>query len=171
MPSGKVHDGITAIGAALAAPVWWYLTPKPHDWNIGATLVVSTLFAGWLLSPDLDLNSSIYKRWGPLRFLWYPYQKLVPHRSWISHSWFLSPFMRIAYLLVMIWLVAWAVLWGIRQSSGLGPGSPERTPWDLCQDIYHHSPQATLMAAIGLIFGTALHTGADTVYSFWKRQF
>lgn len=170
MPSGKAHDIITAIGAAAAVPVWWYLTVEPRHWEICGTLVGATLFSGWLLSPDLDLNSSIYKRWGPLRFLWYPYQKLVPHRSWFSHSWLLSPLMRVAYLLGMVWLVAWAVLWGLRQSSGLGPGTPERTPWDLCQDIYRSNPQATLMAIVGLIFGTALHTGADTIYSFVKRR-
>ena len=170
MPSGKVHDRITAVGAGLAVPVWWYLTPAPQDWKIAATLVVATLFSGWMLSPDLDLDSSIYRRWGPLRFLWYPYQKFVPHRSWVSHSWLLSPLMRVAYLMGMVWLLAWAVLWGIRQASGLGPGVPERTPWDLCRDIYAHNPQATLMALVGLIFGTALHTGADTISSFRKRR-
>ena len=170
MPSGKIHDRITAIGAALAVPVWWYLTPSPPDGAVGGTLVVSTLFSGWFLSPDLDLDSSIYKRWGPLRFLWYPYKKMVPHRSWVSHSWFLSPLMRVGYLLGMTWLVAWAVLWGIRQASGLGPGAPERTPWDLCQDIYRHNPQATLMAVVGLFFGTILHTGADTIYSTLKKR-
>jgi uncharacterized metal-binding protein len=170
VPSGKVHDKITLVGAIVAIPVWWYLTPAPQNWAIGGTLVVSTLFSGWLLSPDLDLNSSIYKRWGPLRFLWYPYQKMIPHRSWISHSWFLSPLMRVGYLLVMTWLMAWATLWGIRQASGLGPGVPETTPLDLIQSLYSRFPQHTLMTIIGLIFGTALHTGADTLYSSLKRR-
>ena len=170
MPSGKVHDQITLVGAVAAVPVWWYLSPSPADWHIGVTLVVATLFAGWLLSPDLDLDSSIYKRWGPLRFLWYPYQKMVPHRSWISHSWLLSPLMRVGYLLIMTWLMAWLTLWGIRQASGLGPGVPETTPWDLVQTLYRDYPKHTLMALVGLFFGTALHTGADTIFSGLKRR-
>lgn len=171
MPSGVVHDRITAVGAVLAAPLWWYLAPHPQDNTVGGALVVGILFAGWMLSPDLDLNSSIYKRWGPLRFLWWPYQKIVPHRHWISHSWVLSPALRVSYLLALLWLSSWAVLWGIRQSSGLGPGVPQRTPVDLVQDLYHHYPQATLFGALGLVIGTALHSGADTVQTFLKKRF
>ena len=78
--------------------------------------------------------------------------------------------MRVGYLLVMTWLMAWATLWGIRQASGLGPGVPETTPWDLVQNLYHRYPPHTLMTIIGLIFGTALHTGADTIASSVKRR-
>ena len=165
MPSGKVHDRITAVGAVLALPIWWYFTPAPQEATVGGALVAATLFSGWFLSPDLDLNSSIYKRWGPFRFLWYPYQKIVPHRSWISHSWFLSPLLRVGYLLGMTWLLALITLWGAHQASGRGPQAPDRTPLTLVQDLYHQYPQATLMAVIGLIFGTVLHSGADTLYS------
>ena len=170
MPSGVVHDRITAVGAAIAVPIWWYVTPLPPDWSTCGALVGGILFAGWMISPDLDLNSSIYQRWGPLRFLWYPYQKLVPHRSWISHSWVMSPLLRVAYLLILLWLGSWAILWAIRQSSGLGPGAPQHTPWDLVQDLYRFHPQGTLLAALGLVVGTALHSGADTLQTFVKRR-
>ena len=86
MPSGKVHDRITVVAAAVSAPAWataaWAspgISPAAKDWTVGAALVVSLLFSGLLLSPDLDLDSSIYKRWGPFRFIWWPYQKLMPH--------------------------------------------------------------------------------------------
>lgn len=171
MPSGPVHDRITAVGAVLALPAWWYASPTPQNWPVAGALVGGILFSGWMLSPDLDLNSSIYKRWGPFRFLWWPYQKLVPHRSWVSHSWFISPLLRVAYLLGVTWLVAFMVLWGLRQASGLGPGAPEHTPWDLVQDIYHRYPQATLMGCLGLVIGTALHSGADTIQTFLKKRF
>jgi uncharacterized metal-binding protein len=171
MPSGKVHDQITAVGALVALPVWWYLAPAPVDWRIGGTLVVATLFSGWFLSPDLDLDSSIYRRWGPLRFLWLPYQKLVPHRSWISHSWLLSPLMRVGYLLGTTWLLALLALWALRQGSGIGPGSPQQTPLDLVQDLYRHYPKASLAGLVGLIYGTVLHTGADTLSTFFKKRF
>src|SRR5262249_45965301 len=103
MPSGEVHDRITVIGAAVAAPVWWLLTPPPPERTAGGTLVCATLFSGLMLSPDLDLDSSIYRRWGPLRFLWWPYQKAIPHRSRLSHSFVLGPLLRLAYFLFLVW--------------------------------------------------------------------
>jgi uncharacterized metal-binding protein len=45
----------------------------------------AVLFGGLMLSPDLDLHSLAYKRWGPLRFIWLPYRKLK-HRSVWSHG-------------------------------------------------------------------------------------
>jgi uncharacterized metal-binding protein len=190
MPSGRVHDRITAIGAVAAVPIWWFFAPivssavtprgvtpsaianlgVREDWAAGVTLFLAILFAGWMLSPDLDLNSSIYHRWGPFRFLWWPYQKVVPHRSWVSHSWLFSPILRVAYLLGVTWLLAYGVLWALSQSTGLGPGVPTRTPIDLVQQLYREFPHPCVLAAVGLVIGTALHSGADTVWSFVKRR-
>src|SRR5436305_9344184 len=101
MPDGKTHDKITVIGAVAAVPAWAFLAPPPHEWSVGLTLFGATLFSGLMLSPDLDLDSSIYRRWGPFRFLWWPYQKIMPHRSVASHSLLLGPLLRILYFLVV----------------------------------------------------------------------
>ena len=85
MPSGRVHDQITMLTAAASVPAWWFLTPS-HDALTFGSGVAAYLFSGFWLSDDLDTNSISYKRWGALRFLWWPYQKLVPHRSWVSHG-------------------------------------------------------------------------------------
>ena len=69
------------------------------------------LFSGFWLSDDLDTHSLAYKRWGWLRWLWWPYQKAVPHRSWISHGIGFGPIFRVAYFLVMLWAVLRGGLW------------------------------------------------------------
>ena len=110
MPSGKTHDKLTVITALAAVPVWWLEAPA-RDW-VGLTVgLTAYLFSGFWLSDDLDTRSLAYKRWGAFRFLWWPYQKLVPHRSWVSHGIGFGPIFRVAYFLVMLWALMRAVLW------------------------------------------------------------
>ena len=66
--------------------------------------IAAVAFAGatFFLSPDLDLrHSSPTRNWGPLRWLWRPYQLLFKHRG-MSHSLLLSSVTRIAYLLGLV---------------------------------------------------------------------
>ena len=134
MPSGKTHDIITVVGAAISAPVWWYLTTEPRDYSVGVTLVGSILVSGLMLSPDLDLDSSIYHRWGPLKWLWLPYQKLVPHRSFLSHS-MLGALLRIGYFLLMIWGLSHLISLGV-EKAGVGHLRPLPSPAELVQGLY-----------------------------------
>ena len=169
MPSGKTHDIITVVGAVVSAPVWWYLTTEPRDYSVGGTLVGSILFSGLMLSPDLDLDSSIYHRWGPLKWLWLPYQKLVPHRSFLSHS-MLGALLRIGYFLLMIWGLSHLVSLGV-EKSGIGHLRPLPSPVELFQGLYTTERRHLEMGIIGLLIGTVLHTGADTVVTFLKKRF
>ena len=71
MPNARTHDAITyAIipFTFLAAEMYW----GDHTTSIIAT--VAMLFSGLMFGPDLDLDSKPYRRWGPLKFLWKPYQ-------------------------------------------------------------------------------------------------
>ncbi|GAB4462924.1 MAG: metal-binding protein [Armatimonadaceae bacterium] len=170
MPSGKVHDQITIVGAALAAPAWWLLTPPPHDWTVGATLIGATLFSGLMLSPDLDLNSSIYRRWGPLRFLWWPYQKLIPHRSHLSHSLVLGPALRIAYFLFVCWVLFRVVTWGLSHFISFDRNALSEHYAGTVLGLYQLYPQHTIMAAVGIFVGGFLHVGADMVGSAMRRK-
>jgi len=73
-----------------------------------------------LLSPDLDLKSRPWKRWGVLRVLWLPYQR-IPHRHWLSHGVLVGSVGRVLYtavLLIPLWVlfpglaqVNWALTW------------------------------------------------------------
>ncbi len=113
MGSYKTHDRVTIYSAVLLAPLsfWTAKQYSPVLWEqpltttpLATTLLVvgAYLFSGLWLSNDLDIDSRIYRRWGPLRWLWYPYQKLVSHRSWLSHGFAIGPLGRMVYLYAMI---------------------------------------------------------------------
>jgi uncharacterized metal-binding protein len=169
MPSGKTHDKITVITAAAAVPAWCYLEPVK---NIAALVVMlmAYLFSGFWLSDDLDTHSIAYQRWGILRFLWWPYQKLVPHRSWVSHGLGVGPLLRVVYFLFMLWLVAQGVFWALHHAGVSVNGDA------LLLNVWRHTlswtlahPTWALWAVIGLVLGGVTHSVADIVVSWVKR--
>lgn len=96
MPNHKTHDKVGVIGSIPISIAAYYLhfTNVTGSIALGIGIVASTLF----LSPDLDLYSRVYLRWGLLRWIWLPYQKLIHHRSWISHSGPISATIKLIYL-------------------------------------------------------------------------
>lgn len=94
MPNSDTHDKITV---ALAAPIG-VAAIVATDWTLGLMVLAGYLIGGFMMNGDLDLNSTPYHRWGPLRIIWWPYQKLVRHRSRWSHWPFLGTVSRIVYL-------------------------------------------------------------------------
>lgn len=170
MPSGKVHDRITIVAAGLSVPVWWQVAPAPHDGGVAACLVGATLFSGLALSPDLDLNSSIYKRWGPFRFLWWPYQKVVRHRSWISHSFLLGPLIRVCYFVFVMWAFLRCVTWLLSLVMPFDRNALSRQWTDTAVAFSRTHPQHFQMLVLGLFLGAALHSGADLLVSGMKRR-
>jgi uncharacterized metal-binding protein len=169
MPDGKTHDRITLVGAAVAAPLWYFLTPPPVDISVGATLIGATLFSGLFLSPDLDLDSSIYRRWGPFRFIWWPYQKVMPHRSRLSHSFVLAPALRIVYFLVVAWLLFRAGTWLLNFAVPVDRNTLSEQYTGSVLNLYRTHPQHFQMLTAGILFGSALHVGADIIASSLKR--
>lgn len=170
MPSGKVHDQITIIAAAAITPVWYFFTPPPVNPTVGLTLIAATLFSGLMLSPDLDLNSSIYSRWGPFRYLWWPYQKAIPHRSNFSHSYILGTTLRVVYFLALAWLLLRGVTWAAAQFFPFDRNGISREATDLVANFWRKHPAHAQMLALGLFFGPALHCAADTIVSGLKRK-
>jgi len=77
--------------------------------EVGLIATASYYLAGMYLSPDLDLVSRPFKRWGLLRWLWLPYQRLIPrHRHWLSHGPVIGSLVRLLYLaawLSLLWLL------------------------------------------------------------------
>jgi uncharacterized metal-binding protein len=63
------------------------------------------LVATYFFSPDLDIESAPYFRWSFLSLFWWPYMKLVPHRSWISHSGPISGTLRFWYFMGVVYIV------------------------------------------------------------------
>jgi uncharacterized metal-binding protein len=171
MPSGKVHDQITLVGAGIALPVFFLAAPPTwRDPWVCATLLGATLFSGLMLSPDLDLDSSIYRRWGPLRVLWWPYQKLLPHRSFLSHSLVIAPALRIAYFFAVCWLLFRVITWGLSFAVDMDRNGMSRQFASLPLFLYSNHPQHFWMGLLGIFYGTLLHVGADVAVSGYKKR-
>ena len=98
MASGRAHDRATWLLALPFAVLWW-----PWLGAAGATWGgLSFLVGGLWLSPDLDTRSNPTRRWGPLRLLWWPYRRLLCHRSLISHTPLIGTAGRLLYLAAVL---------------------------------------------------------------------
>ncbi len=117
MASGKNHDRAILFASPLVLVV--------GCWQFGELGIIagaSHFLGGYWLSPDLDIKSRPFLRWGILRFMWLPYQRFIPHRSPLSHAPVLGSVIRLLYLAVLFspfWVlfpglnqVQWAMNWG-----------------------------------------------------------
>jgi uncharacterized metal-binding protein len=173
MPSAPTHDLVTLITAAAAVPAlldpaWSLPDMSPVNTSV---LVGSYLVSGLLFSPDLDTHSRPYMRWRFLRFLWLPYQRLVPHRSRISHSLIMGPLIRALYFAVMLFLVGLGLYFLVNM---LVPFDPTGTLLQFARDaalLMQQHPSTVFYALIGFILGGAAHVLLDTVFTWVKRRF
>ncbi len=92
MPDGKTHDMINSSVLVAVLFCLYYLIWKENvmvaDYLTNQTILafsLSYLFATFFLSPDLDINSTPYRRWGSLRVLWWPYKVVFRHRGFSHH--------------------------------------------------------------------------------------
>jgi uncharacterized metal-binding protein len=170
MPSGRTHDFITIVSGAIAAPM--VLESNLPDINPTNAIVLlgSYLLSGLLFSPDLDLKSAPYKRWRALRFMWIPYQRLVPHRSWISHSFLLGPVLRVIYFAVVLSLLAFLVLVGVNALVAIDPTNTMLSAATQIRAWLEAHPVVIGYAVAGFILGGAAHSLADIVWSWIKRK-
>lgn len=169
MPNGPTHDFITVVSAAAIAPL--VLTSALPDNNPTNTVLLlgSYLASGLLFSPDLDLKSAPYKRWRMLRFIWIPYQKMVPHRSWISHSFLFGPLLRILYFTLVMAALTFMVLALI---NALVPIDPTGTFLNAAIRVrvwVETHPWVVAYVGAGFVLGGASHTLADIIWSWIKR--
>lgn len=146
MASGKTHTrtNLVAIGAlAIATPF--------IDAEISTVFLFSAIIGTFWLSPDLDLKSDAYYRWGILRGFWLPYVKLMPHRSLFSHLPFLSDIIRVLYVGFPLTIVL------------------AFTPYNEVVRTWIDLNGAAFF--FGLVFATTLHTALDYTSTFFKRIF
>ena len=75
--------------------------------DLGSSLAFTILgvsvymFGGYMFSGDLDIKSREFRRWGYLKFIWIPYQKLFEHRSVFTHGFILGTIIRILYVSII----------------------------------------------------------------------
>ena len=98
MPSGQRHVTIS-IFVLMTIDAIFYINPTLASLKSIMLFNIAFLFGTLFISPDLDVNSSVYKRWGLLKWLWWPYRELMKHRQ-KSHSFFWGPVLLIGYLLI-----------------------------------------------------------------------
>ena len=170
MPNGRTHDIITVIAAGIADGIYYRYADSPQL-ALAALFTGTFLFAGFACAGDLDLNSCELRRWGPLKFIWLPYTKLVPHRSLISHGLIVGGVIRALYLGVATTLLFWLGIW---LYSRLGPhvNASEATKaqlGSLTHWAHTHRNLATAGIA-GFILAGTTHSVSDLIYSFVKKR-
>ena len=149
MASGRNHDRATWILALPFGALWW-----PWLGLSGvATAGGAFLLGGLLLSPDLDTRSNPTRRWGPLRLLWWPYRRLLRHRSLLSHSPLLGTAGRLGYLAAA--LVAICLL-----LQPLG-GPPPQQLLTAGRALWQQQRPLVLAALVGLEASSWLHLIQD----------
>ncbi|MDL5050494.1 metal-binding protein [Oscillatoria amoena NRMC-F 0135] len=164
MPSGATHDRVTLWSLPLITGAAFSLTR-----NGELTLLVAGgyLFSGLLLSPDLDLQSRPYKRWGWLRWLWIPYQKMLSHRSVLSHGLVIGTLLRVFYLGLWIALISLLIL-GVVQLFRDTPWSWQAFGQGMQRSLLRYRWE-WLAGFIGLELGAATHILCDRAGSAYKR--
>ncbi len=149
MASGRKHDQATCALSLIYGVIWWPWL----GFRVAAVSGLAFLFGGLLLSPDLDINSRPYQRWGVLRWLWWPYQRLIRHRSVLSHSPFLGTAIRISYLTCLVISISWL-------GSPWGTPTPERWLFWL-QQGWNAWSNLVSIGLIGIEASTWLHLIQD----------
>jgi uncharacterized metal-binding protein len=171
MPSGKTHDAITWLAAVPAAAAAWFVT---GSLLLAAVVTGATLFGGLMFGPDLDIHSRQYTRWGPLRFIWWPYKVVFRHRSRLTHGIVLGTLIRVLYFAGMLALLAAAAFYLYMTYA---VGQPP-TPAEFAASVRGFEiglrwdgafKQLSLAAFAGLWWGAATHTLADVVWSMLRK--
>lgn len=153
MPSGKTHDYLTIVSSPLIIGVARSVFVAS---DFVCILVASGyLVGGLLLSPDLDIKSKPFYRWGLIRFIWWPYQKLAKHRSALSHGWLLASWIRYFYLILLI-IVVYSLYSGTT---------------DTALNFVKQHYIFILWFGLGVWLGCLLHIVADHTVTFARNRF
>ncbi|MEO1589760.1 MAG: metal-binding protein [Cyanobacteria bacterium J06632_22] len=166
MPSGKTHDRITlwALPAVLAAA--FYLT---LDVPLTVIICIGFLIGGFMMGPDLDIHSVQYNRWGPIKWIWYPYQVTLKHRSHWSHGPVIGTVLRVLYFAV------WVGLFGLVIVEVLNRLWNAQLTWQELKDATHIAFSTYLWEWLALLIGLELgalsHYVSDWTGSGIKRRF
>lgn len=169
MPSGKTHDKITFL---LVVPTFLAAYAFTKELEIAILATLGMLFGGLMFGPDLDIASKQYYRWGVLRFLWWPYQKIFSHRSIFTHGILVGTLVRIIYFFLSIVLITFITvcLLEIVQGKDLNLSFLLSSIYRQVIEIAQYVPLNYLVATLlGIWLGAASHTLADLLTSTFKQ--
>lgn len=164
MASGKTHDWTTLA----LLPLVWIISRWHFNWPLSESnlLTAGTFIGGFFLSPDLDTRSRPFYRWGPLRFIWWPYQWAIRHRSPLSHGIVWASWLRLIYLTAMLSLLyIGASIW--LSNVGLIPkGQPNQ---EVLQFLHRHLKDILWLGG-GLWIGAFIHIMLDWLSSHFQAK-
>lgn len=166
MPSGKTHDRLTYMAALPAGLACHGVF---GTWEAAVALAGGVLFGGLMFGPDLDVKSVQYHRWGPLRWIWWPYQRMFSHRSTWTHGLVWGLLLRLLYLgalTIALGAIAFALI-----HTYVTPLAWRIDPRAALVSLDHPASRHVYFVLAGAWLGGALHTGADLAVSAWKRGF
>lgn len=167
MPGGRAHDKVTFI---CSIPIG-IIACSIFGLTLGMVVVVAFLFAGLLFNGDLDhdAGATCYDRWWIFRYPFWPYMRIMPHRSMWSHGPILGTAGRLVYvfLIVALSLGMYAVgvqLIGLKWNVATGlPEFPAVVAWTT---EYRHE---LISALVGLELGSMSHSIADWIDT-WRKK-
>ena len=119
-------------------------------WLDGIIAATAFLIGGLWLSPDLDTRSNALRRWGQLAFLWWPYRRLIRHRSIWSHGPLIGTAVRLLYLVGWLILVIFLV-----------PSLNLTVVTESAQQWMNNHPRQIITIALALESSTWLHLVLD----------
>jgi uncharacterized metal-binding protein len=157
MASGKNHRIINTVASVpITGGLIWSGVPIPLALSFTVGYTIATFF----INPDLDLISDGYNSWGIFRFYWYPYHKILAHRSFLSHAPVVGTLFRIVYLFSVPVLLLLFIGTAARNSvrDALLAWVPQYIPY-------------ILMFILGMIISDALHLVLDVGSTSVKRTF
>ena len=125
-----------------------------------ALLVGAHLLSGIMFSPDLDIDSAIDDRWGPLHWIWRPYMWIVPHGRFFSHGLIIAPLLRLLYFFLALTLSFLGITWVLGRFGIIVPNYPSQAVNYMLSLTQNH-PLETGVILIGFITGSAAHSIAD----------
>jgi len=113
LATGKQHSYSTSVLAGIILSNSFLL----HEFDY--VIMSIGCFVGILLSPDLDVDNGnisnylLRRIWKPIEKLWFiywfPYRKLLKHRSFLSHFPVISTFGRIVYISIPIVILSFYI--------------------------------------------------------------
>jgi len=107
MPNDAKHIKVGTIVCGLL------MLPLIHfgvDYALIAVFAASFMFTTKYLSPDIDIDSKPYHRWGPLRYLFFLYMHMHKHRK-SSHSFIVGPIIMLLYVCIVVVLPLLVILY------------------------------------------------------------
>lgn len=150
---------------------------SPDTWLGIGTVVAGYVLNPICLSPDMDLpESSPSNAWGPLEFLFWPYQMLIHKgggRNAYSHWPPLSTLLRVGYLWLMLFIVG-AVAMGMVNLIVFGLSGQIMIPVEWLELAFWYWLMCWKFPAMwrfiwGVALGDFLHIASDILYSFMRK--